>query len=317
MNRKIIETCVDDIEGYSDNEYNTDYESKIKNHETKPQYIKDLTQDNFGESTRSANVIVKNYDGYGLHFSYMSISHLPVIPEGCKILNLNYCRNINHLPQLPDSIENLFLDMTRISSIECLPKNLRVIYLKETKYLTHIKAFPDSVEEIYLNRSSIKNLPTLPANLRILYVNDCKYLTGLPALPAKIKEIHAQATRFKHIGPFPDSVTIINLNHSAIETVENLPNKLKKFYCTNTKIRDLPFIPESLEFIDFGYETVYPPIPEHAICWSIDELCRKELSTQWIKERIKRKNAILEEELKITVLTKSAYCDLEQNLLGQ
>ena len=308
MNRKILESSLDDIE------VDNDYELCLP----KPNFNYDeCCKDNFDADTITARKIVKNYDGHKLNFSYLMITSLPKIPDGCKTLNLNFCKNIDYLPQLPDSIENLYLDMTHISSIECLPKNLRIIKLKDCTSLTEINAFPDSLEEIYLNQSSIKKLPVLPMNLRILYINDCKYLTDLPALPAKMKEIHVQGSRLKHIGPFPDTLTIINLSHSAIETVTNLPNNLKKFYSTNTKIRDLPFIPESLEFIDFDYQTVFPPMPEHVICWGIDESNRKELADQWIKERNKRKHTILEQELKLTVLAKNAYCDLEQNLLGQ
>jgi len=331
MNRKIIESSLDDIEGYSDvsdNDYNCDLpceceicypEQDLNYDESSPQlieYIDVVSPEDFGINSRTARKILKNYDGHELNFSYLMINSVPKIPDGCKSLKLNFCKNITYLPELPDSIEGLFLDMTKISTIERLPKNLRIITLEDCAALTEINAFPDSLEMIYLNRSSIQKLPVLPANLRILYLNDCKYLTELPSLPAKVKEIHIRSSRFKQIGPFPDSVTIINLSHSAIEKVINLPKNLKKFYCINTKIRDLPFIPESLEFIDFDYETIFPPMPEHVICWGIDEMCRKTLAESWIKERNKRKNDILEQELKLTVLTKNAYCDPEQSLLG-
>ncbi len=64
-----------------------------------------------------------------------------------KILNLSY-NNLTSLPELPDSLEELFCDNNQLTSLPKLPKSLKKIICTYNQ-LTSLPELPDSLKELY------------------------------------------------------------------------------------------------------------------------------------------------------------------------
>ncbi|KFK26011.1 hypothetical protein AALP_AA8G191300 [Arabis alpina] len=154
-----------------------------------------------------------------------------------RVLNLSGCRNIKAVPGLPPNIEELYLQGT---SIEEMPIST-VTHSSQVKpnckeLMNHLKYFP-GLEHIDLE--SVTNLIKVSSynqgidKLVRLDMKDCFNLQSLPDM-------------FNL-----ESLQVLDLcSCYRLEKIKGFPRNMKELYLAGTTIRELPKLPESLEFLN-------------------------------------------------------------------
>ncbi|VVB14994.1 unnamed protein product [Arabis nemorensis] len=157
--------------------------------------------------------------------------------QNIELIDLQGCRNIKIVPGLPPNIEELYLQGTSIEEISIST----VTHFSQVKpnckeLMNHLKYFP-GFEHIDLE--SVTNLIKVSSynqgidKLVRLDMKDCFNLQSLPDM-------------FNL-----ESLQVLDLSSCyRLEKIKGFPRNMKELYLAGTAIRELPKLPESLEFLN-------------------------------------------------------------------
>lgn len=233
----------------------------VKNHSPKLQNLDDyLINGNFPQ-----NLIDLNCDNNLLTF-------IPLLPEETEFLSCN-SNLISNFTSLPGSLQYIYCNNNQLSLLpEELPEELVILSCKRNKLvslprldnlenlmnlecshnqLTVLPNLPvNGLITLNCSNNRLQGLPNLPENLRELncYKNT---IFGLPDLPPNLKKLNCSLNQINSFPILPNSIEKLNIsNNPIIGSIANinLPSALKKYYCHNCQITDLPInLPPLLE----------------------------------------------------------------------
>ena len=202
------------------------------------------------------------------------ITILPQLPEDMEFLS---CNNnlITNLVGLPDTLQYLYCNNNKLSLLpEILPHELVILSCNRNKLVSlpqldnlinlmnlqcshnQLSFLPNffigevDLSTLNCSHNRLQGLPILPGNLRELncYKNS---IFGLPDLPANLIKLNCSYNQINGIPVLPASLEKLNISYNPIiGSIANiiLPNSLKKFYCHNCQITNLPeTLPNLLE----------------------------------------------------------------------
>ncbi|XP_019090058.1 PREDICTED: probable WRKY transcription factor 16 [Camelina sativa] len=152
-----------------------------------------------------------------------------------RVLNLTGCRSIKTVPGLPPHIEELNLQGT---SIEEIPISIVAGSSRPNckELMNHMKNFP-GLEHVDLEKAKklIKVSPYDQGFRKLVRLNikDCFHLRSLPDMYNL------------------ESLQVLDLSGCLhLEEIKCFPRNMKELYLAGTSIRELPYFPESLEFLN-------------------------------------------------------------------
>jgi uncharacterized repeat protein (TIGR01451 family) len=228
-----------------------------------------------------------------LYLSNCGIDTLPYLPN---IVMLQCMGNdLTSLPQLPNTLQELWCDANPLTALPALPGSLRTLYCGacglstlpplpagleilgcSSNQLTSLPTLPPALERLYCNDNLLAALPTLPFGLFYLFCDD-NLLTQLPALPSSLRRIDCQVNQLSSLPALPDSLYQLTcfLNpltalpplpslyfwkltcgNSLLTTLPALPGSLQSLNCTNTLLQCVPVLPNSLQELDLAGSNV-------------------------------------------------------------
>jgi hypothetical protein len=181
-----------------------------------------------------------------------------------------------HLSTNPDTLS--LYEQNWLTTLPTIPASVKTLAVRSCRNLVDVgKALPDGIEIInFYGASSLAKLPSrLPANLKSLMLNYCVGLTGLPPLPAglrrldlddaanivevdglpeELEELSLNRCRsLKRIGKLPSTLTTLCIREcSQLEALPELPPHLKTLFITNSGLKALPELPDTVHILDIS-----------------------------------------------------------------
>jgi Leucine-rich repeat (LRR) protein len=160
-----------------------------------------------------------------LDISNNHLVELPELPEGLEAI---WCYNnhLTHLPPFPESLRHLYVHCNQIETVTSFPRKMHIISLHHNQ-LQSLPTLPEELDSFHCEHNRFERLPPLPENLRHLYCYD-NPLNELPVpLPPQLKHLYCQRTNLKSIPRLPFQLIKLNISHSPVTRIENLPPLLQ------------------------------------------------------------------------------------------
>lgn len=190
------------------------------------------------------------------------ITELPEsLPLGLEFLNCQV-NQLTKLPKLPKSLKKLYCYDNQIKKIDILPENLEELVCCDNKLTELPSPLPLNLELLYCGGNKLTELPDLPATLIEL---DCQYnnLTKIPNLPFYLTELDCGGNQLTKLPRLPINLKILECFDNNLTKLPKLPPNLELLYAFgNDNLTELPFLPESLRYIDFAVKGNIPNFGE-------------------------------------------------------
>jgi hypothetical protein len=137
------------------------------------------------------------------------------LPDGIEIINFYGASALATLPaRLPSTLKSLMLNYcVGLTSLPALPASLRKLDLDDATNIVAVDGLPEGLEELSLNRCrSLKRIGKLPSTLTALCIRECAQLEELPELPPHLKTLFLTNSGLKALPKLPDTVQILDIN---------------------------------------------------------------------------------------------------------
>ena len=107
---------------------------------------------------------------FEIEFGSAFIAKLDNLPNGLKILKLNFSHNFNFvLDNLPSGLEELYLSSSYSQPLDFLPNGLKILYFNCNKtYNYNFDNLPNSITKMYVSQYFIDKINNLPSNLEMI-----------------------------------------------------------------------------------------------------------------------------------------------------
>ncbi|KAG7604975.1 WRKY domain [Arabidopsis thaliana x Arabidopsis arenosa] len=154
-----------------------------------------------------------------------------------RVVNLSGCTEIKSFPEIPPNIETLNLQGTGIIELP-----LSIVKPNYRELLNLLAEIPGLSGVSNLEQSDLKPLTSLmkistsyqnPGKLSCLELNDCSRLRSLPNM------VNLELLKALDLS-----------GCSELETIQGFPRNLKELYLVGTAVRQVPQLPQSLEFFN-------------------------------------------------------------------
>lgn len=164
------------------------------------------------------------------------LTRLPPIPSSVKTLAVRSCGNLFDIGvSLPDGIETINLygavALTRLP--KRLPKGLKRLMLNYCTSLKRLPALPTGIERLDLDDAGLVEVDGLPEGLKELSLNRCASLTRIGKLPSTLTSLCVRECK-------------------QLEQLPELPAGLETLFITNSGLKSLPDLPDSVKLLDIG-----------------------------------------------------------------
>lgn len=189
------------------------------------------------------------------------LNFLPSLSEKLEYLDCSSNDSLKNLPELPQKLRQLNVQLSGLKSLPPLPSGLTELRCSYNKLLM-LPVLPDSL--IYLNcgGNQIELLPSIPSSLISLDVQGNK-IHSLPNLPNSLKELICGSNPLVNLSQhLPDSLISLYCNDDSLTSLPPLPMLLKQLICSNNFLTNLPSLP-SLGYLDCRNNNIYclPRLP--------------------------------------------------------
>ncbi|KAI0514232.1 hypothetical protein KFK09_010267 [Dendrobium nobile] len=195
---------------------------------------------------------------------FMKLKSLQSLPSSLaslsslKILHVRNAPQLQMLPNIPTSLEQLVLD--ELKSLQCLPSSLPVASLTvlELESIPLLKSLPDLPPSLHSVKIYLKNLSCLPSclpslsYLQKISICDVPLLQELPELPSSLREL--VFTNLESLQSLPSSLTSLSsleilsiINVTQLRLLPNFPVSLERL--SLRKLKSLQCLPSSLSSI--------------------------------------------------------------------
>lgn len=184
------------------------------------------------------------------------------LPGSLKYCNFSRLRK-THLPELPNSITHLIIEMSLIDTIVQLPSSLKYLDAWRCQNLRHINSFPKNLEAIIISEATLDSLPTIPLSLQSFTFHG--KLDTLPIFPNSLRYLDCSKSNLGSFPALPDSLRYLNLDWDNLTlTLNNLPEKLETLSLFSNKITALPSLPLTLKklIIEYCPISALPILPD-------------------------------------------------------
>jgi N-acetylneuraminic acid mutarotase len=139
--------------------------------------------------------------------------------------NLYYinCSNnqITYLPQLPSSLNGLYIGNNQISFWPNIPSQVTQLKI-DNNPINSIGSIPSTIVNLDVSGCNLSSLPALPANMYALWCNN-NNLTSLPALPAALQYITCTNNSIAFLPTLPNDLGQLNALGNGLYCIPNLP----------------------------------------------------------------------------------------------
>lgn len=143
-----------------------------------------------------------------INCSYTDITSFEGLPNSVKYITADYCRQLQNIYYLPESLEYLHLQDCPIRHIRYIPPKCKVLNMRELK-LKYMPYLPDSLEELYcILTSSLKRIYNLPKSLKVL---DIWNIIPLPDLPDNLLYLRIPSLKLIR-NSLPNSIEYVSTN---------------------------------------------------------------------------------------------------------
>lgn len=202
-----------------------------------------------------------------------NIQSLPELPSSLKILQTRKCKNIKALPDLPQSLEELIIyGCEVIQSPPRLPSSLKKLCIQGCLDIsTLLELSPSSLEELIIyDFENILPSPRLPSSLKKLQIMGCLNIKILLDLPQSLVEFKIKECQYIESPPgLPSSLKKLKIKICRnIKTLLELPSSLEELQIKDcSKIQSLPGLPPSLKKLwikDCPNIQSRPALPPHS-----------------------------------------------------
>jgi hypothetical protein len=184
-----------------------------------------------------------------------ALMNIPPLPESLLTLNLSGCP-IHHLPPLPPNLKDLFCSECKLTGLPNLPPKLERFLCKGNEIL-FLPDLPESLRKLDVRQNRLGSLPALPANLFLLYCSENE-LSSLPALP-NLEELGCRRNQLSSLPTLPLTLTRLTCGENPLTELPVLNNGLQIFDMSDTPLRKIPNLPDSLRVIEIQPNSLEEP----------------------------------------------------------
>lgn len=198
--------------------------------------------------------------------SNSKIEYLPSLPKNLKFL-FCYETNITYIPNLPDELEELNCSFTKIKEIPKLPNSLKELYCTNNN-ISEIPNIPINLYHLNCTTTNITKLPKIECYNRFVFLYfAATNVDKIPEIGDKFKAIHLHDSCYVNLTHINYELNNLILssditnfeklsdnieelffdNNTNISFLPELPNKLIKLSCINTKLKKIPKLPDTLQ----------------------------------------------------------------------
>ena len=102
--------------------------------------------------------------------------------------------------------------------------------------LSEIPVLPGTVKILSCRNNYLTEIPILPASLEQLYCDHNLHLSSIGPLPKTLKTLTCDSTALTSLPALPEGLKRLSVNHSALQTLPDLPDSLQSFSCLNNPL---------------------------------------------------------------------------------
>ena len=197
------------------------------------------------------------------------IKDLSGIQGFLKLRKLDILHNsITNLPELPNTLGELYCNENNISFIKNLPTNLKRLDCRGNK-LRMLPKLPPGMVMLLCGRNQLNALSALPRNLDTLMCNN-NNLNSLPVLPETLVQLDFSDNNFSVCPKLPGTLLYLGMYHNKIVHLPNLPKQLGDLRCDVDRIDNVPLSSSSIKISDETehYRNKYPVKQETPITYN-------------------------------------------------
>jgi Leucine-rich repeat (LRR) protein len=128
------------------------------------------------------------------------------------------------------------LDIVRKRISDWNEKGCRGYLYLDRLGLTEIPELPNNLERIWIQGNKIKHINKLPPSLTILNIsdNDIEYIDT--EFPETMTDLFISGNNLRCLPYLPYSLEILDVSYNHINTLPNIPRKLKWLYCWDNPV---------------------------------------------------------------------------------
>ncbi len=175
--------------------------------------------------------------------------HLPDLSRFYKLKNLQ-CHNseMTCLPELPPTLEMLFLFQNKMTCLPVLPPSLKMLVCFSNHQMTCLSELPSTLDYLACSFSPLTRLPDLPSSLISLC---CAHnqLTSLPSLPSSLRTLFCPDNQLTSLPDLPSTLKDLNCSNNQLTSLPPLPSTLTRLTCACNKLTYFPDLPSTLEYL--------------------------------------------------------------------
>ena len=216
----------------------------------------------------------------------------PVLSDDLIVLIVNYSPNLESLPLLPESLEQLFMSYCPLLEFPVLPEGLKTFDMQNCQSEV-VPELPPNLETLIIGNNPIGNYNQVPNTVISLGISNCN-MTEMPDLPPNLETLSCGLNMISDLGELPgtlthftfhslelvtivpelpDSMWRIDGSGSGLTTFTNIPSHCEQMEFENCNLTDFPELPEYIELLRLGGNQIseLPPIPESLYSLHIED----------------------------------------------
>ncbi len=203
----------------------------------------------------------KSPDGIPVHeYSQEQIDNLGSETKILYIHNMNSRNIITSINNLPEGIEELYVNCPQILNYDNLPESLRKLSCRINDNIINsvsLNNLPNGLKELEIQSSNSDRFTNnLPPNLKILKITNSNIYEIPLNLPNSIIYLDLSSNLIYKVKNLPSELEYFKCDNNQISTIEYLPNKIKYLDLGNNKIDTIENIPASTEYLDLQYNNI-------------------------------------------------------------
>ena len=187
------------------------------------------------------DITIKTSDGITKKFKILEAdvqSYLDGLPENIRGIIVNKC-NLTYISNLSrfTNLEILDCSDNQLKSLPELPESLTELYCGYNQLIS-LPELPESLTELYCYNNQLISLPNLQKNLIILWCSN-NQLISLPELPENLEELQCYNNLLTSLPDLQKSLNYLACSDNQITSITELPNSLYSLYWENNHMYDI------------------------------------------------------------------------------
>ncbi len=181
----------------------------------------------------------------------LNIKKFPPMPPNLATFQIENTGDLaEQLPNLPDSVDYIYGNRTRVRTIPDLPASLNILTFKKGR-LQSLPALPEGTRIVNVEQNEIEQLQgQLPTTLMRFHMkrNRLVLFPATAQCPA-LESLGVSDNSLVGIGAFSPALTKIGLKGNHLQRLPDLPPNLEVLNVHNNRLTSLPALPPTLEIL--------------------------------------------------------------------